>query len=746
MDSLLGGRFRLGRELGRGGFGAVYEAEDVGAPGRLVALKVLERPAHDAASFEARFMREVKNAQRLDHPHAIKVHEYGALPDGRLYYAMELCVGRSLRAVLAERGPLEPARAVRLVCQVLSALGAAHALGMVHRDMKLDNVQVVAGPDGREQAKLLDFGLAKVRGGRASQDLTAAGRVFGTLEYMAPEHVMGKPLDGRADLYAAGVALFELLAGRRPFEERDDKTLVRAILGAPPPDLRAITGGRVGAALAAAIAKSLVKAPADRHESAEAMARALLDAEPGAASDAVAVVVPTPAPAAAPDAQAGSMPETRAAVSTIPPTRAAEPTIPPTRVAAPAIPPTRASISNLPPTRVRAAEVPPPTRLAASTVLPTRVQPPPVVPETRVQPVAPPPAPAAGPEPAPAPEPDAQPARAPEPASAPPPARHARPDAVGAAVEEVTPTRVLGAAPPPARDLSYDGSLPLGGRYALRRPPHESRHGRLYEAYDLEAGRPVGLKVLDGRGAVSEPDMRRYVRGLEALARVVHPNVVRFLDAGVSPAGAPYFVMEWVPGLPIRHYLKRGAVPLPEAAGALCQSLEGLEAAHAAGILHRDVTPDHLLVVPTDAGAVVKLFGFGIARSVLGDDGTVTRWGQAIGTPRYMSPEQLMGKPLDARADVWSAGTVLFEMLAGRSAYPEKGLTEVVVAVLRQPTPSLPPDVSAETRAAIDPTLARALAKDLDARFATARAFREALLPLAGPFAVADQAGLGGAP
>ncbi len=811
MDSLLGGRFRLGRELGRGGFGAVYEAEDVGVPGRLVALKVLERPAHDAASFEARFMREVKNAQRLDHPHAVRIYEYGALPDGRLFYAMELCRGRSLRAVFSG-GPAEPARLVRLVREALSALGAAHALGMVHRDVKPDNIQVVAGEDGYEHAKLLDFGLAKVGGGRASQDLTRDGIVFGTVEYMPPEQLAGRPVDARADLYAMSVVLYELLAGRRPFADADERSLVRSILSQAPPDLSTLTGARVPPALAAAIGKGLAKRPEDRHANAEAFSAALSAAVPGSAHQDVGRAV-----RAAPGGTVATpaVPPTRVAAPALPPTRVAAPTLPPTRVAAPALPPTRAAApsATVPPTRMGAPAVPETRLAAASPSLPaTRDQSAVVVPETRVSRgptwlpetrAAPTPTPMpvpatrvagtaqvpptavrgvsdediptlkrprveTGPPGPPSPSLDAAPptekaaadnlaALAPtEPLRAPPggpvPAppdtspdipREAARDAAAGDVAAATPTRGLGPAPG-AAEPSFDGSLPLGNRYVLRRQHSASAHGRLFEALDLETGAAVAVKVLEGKGSIPDEDWKRYLRGVEALGRVAHRHVVRLLDAGLTPAGAPYFVLEWVPGAPLERFLARGQVPLPEAAGALCQVLEGLQAAHDAGVVHRDVTVKHILVVPTDEGAVVKLFGFGIAKAVIGADGTVTRYGRAVGTPRSMAPEQLKGQPIDGRADVFSAGIVLFEMLAGRPPYTGESLNEVTRAILFDPPPVLPDDVPAATRAAVGPALARALAKDRKDRFPTARAFRDAIAPLAGRFAAGDFAALEG--
>jgi serine/threonine protein kinase len=286
--------------------------------------------------------------------------------------------------------------------------------------------------------------------------------------------------------------------------------------------------------------------------------------------------------------------------------------------------------------------------------------------------------------------------------------------------------------------------LPLGGRYVLTWVLDDtSRHAITYLADDGATGARVCLSWLRGDRAASPADIERYLRGVATLTSVRHPHVVALLDGGVAPDGRPYFVTEWLPGRPLRWFLAaRGAVPLPYAAGALCQVLAGLGAAHQHGVIHRDVTPDHILVVPTADGAVVKLTGFGSAKSILAADGTATAWGVPAGTPGYGPPEQLRGQPIDGRADLFAVGVVFFEMLAGFPPYRGATAMDIARAILKDPIPELPGGVPAEARVAAATVLSRALAKLPAERFPTAQAMREALLPLAGQHAFGDFAGL----
>ncbi len=240
IGQVIGERYRIVARLGAGGMGVVYRAEHT-LMDKPFAVKLLHAELGGSEELALRFEREAKSASRLDHPNIIRVTDFGREADGTLFLVMELLEGPPLSEVLAEARRLPLGRAVALVAQILDALAHAHALGVVHRDLKPDNVIVSSRPGWTEQAKLLDFGIAKLVGGDEGTDagptLTRAGTIFGTPAYMAPEQITGEPLDARADLYAVGVVLFELLTGRCPFVADDLAGLLGKHLSEAPPRL-----------------------------------------------------------------------------------------------------------------------------------------------------------------------------------------------------------------------------------------------------------------------------------------------------------------------------------------------------------------------------------------------------------------------------------------------------------------------------------------------------------------------------
>ncbi|WP_112266348.1 serine/threonine-protein kinase [Lentzea terrae] len=259
------GPYRIEQLLGRGGMGEVHRAYDT-AHDRFVALKRLSPGHHDDEEYRARFRREAQIVARLREPHVIPIHAYGEI-DGRLYLDMRLVEGFDL-ADLIRRGPVEPARAVRIVEQVASALDAAHADGLVHRDVKPSNVLVTSG----DFVYLVDFGIARSVSPSATA-LTASGSVVGTLDYMAPERFEGGPVDARADIYALACVLFSCVVGRPPFVAEGAEAQIWAHLKEVPPKASALNPA-VPAALDDVIAKGMAKNPADRYATAGALARA----------------------------------------------------------------------------------------------------------------------------------------------------------------------------------------------------------------------------------------------------------------------------------------------------------------------------------------------------------------------------------------------------------------------------------------------------------------------------------------
>lgn len=219
-------RYRIESLLGEGGMGAVYVARHVHI-GRTVALKILHPERYSGKDDRERFRREAAVAVQLRSPHVVEVLDFGEDPRGYAYYAMELLEGESLRSLLDRERRVSPERAVRLLRQLLRGLQAAHQAGVVHRDLKPENLWLV-GKGMEQRLKILDFGIAKYLQPGASLEATSVGMVVGTPEYLAPEQAVGGSVDGRADLYAAGILAFVMLTGRHPFDTSDVKALSRA--------------------------------------------------------------------------------------------------------------------------------------------------------------------------------------------------------------------------------------------------------------------------------------------------------------------------------------------------------------------------------------------------------------------------------------------------------------------------------------------------------------------------------------
>jgi serine/threonine protein kinase len=270
-DELVSGKYRVGEALGAGGMGAVLRATNV-ASGRQVALKWL-LPCSSQAS--VRFVREARAAARIDHPNVVDVYDLGTHAGGH-YLVMELLRGRTLGERIVER-KLTPRELLEIMIPTLRGLSAVHAQGVIHRDLKPDNVFLCEAPDGSpREPKVLDFGVSKIRADLdPGQTLTRPGAALGTLPYMAPELLEDAPdADERADIYAAGVMMYEALCGKRPFRAGSDGALVRAILAHQPPSLRALEPG-VPAQLERVVMRAMAKRPSDRQRDAETLIREL---------------------------------------------------------------------------------------------------------------------------------------------------------------------------------------------------------------------------------------------------------------------------------------------------------------------------------------------------------------------------------------------------------------------------------------------------------------------------------------
>jgi serine/threonine-protein kinase len=277
----VGGRYEMGERLGRGGMSEVWSATDLRL-GRTVAIKFLRDDIDDPAA-RSRIEDEARAAARLSHPNIVSVYDAGEHAE-RPFVVMELADSRSLADLIREEGNLSPDGARAIGMQVLSALAAAHAQGIVHRDVKPANILV--SEDGT--VKLADFGIAKSLTA-ASAGLTVAGQVMGTPSYLSPEQASGQPAEPRSDLYALGIVLFEALTGRPPYEGDTPMAVVSAHAHAPVPDIRT-TLPDVPEGFARIIDRALSKDPNDRYADATSMAIALeaADSEAGGSEATVA--------------------------------------------------------------------------------------------------------------------------------------------------------------------------------------------------------------------------------------------------------------------------------------------------------------------------------------------------------------------------------------------------------------------------------------------------------------------------
>jgi len=280
IGTLLAERYRIDALVGEGGMGKVYSAEHVLMRKRL-AVKVLRRELTSVPEVVARFEREAMAAGNIEHPNVAGATDFGKLADGAVFLVLEFVSGHSLRDEIA-RAPFSVDRALHIARQIGSALSAAHAQGIVHRDLKPENVMLVEKGGDPDFVKVLDFGIAKVPLGDVagsaakSNPITKAGMVFGTPEYMAPEQALGQNVDGRADLYALGVILFEMLSGVRPFSSQSSVGILGQQLSKPPPTFAERAPDLLVPPAVEQIARKLLSRDAsERYESASELSRAI---------------------------------------------------------------------------------------------------------------------------------------------------------------------------------------------------------------------------------------------------------------------------------------------------------------------------------------------------------------------------------------------------------------------------------------------------------------------------------------
>lgn len=251
------GKYEIVREIGLGGMGKVYEARD-SVLGRIVAIKLMLEAQHLDEEMRARFYREAQAAGNLKHPNVVTIHDL-AEENGVPYIVMEYLEGNDLKELLDKRESLSSTERLSVAAQVTKGLAYAHQNGIVHRDIKPDNIRVLE--DG--QAKIMDFGIAHI----PSSEITKSGLTVGTWDYMSPEQITGEKIDRRTDIWSLGVIIYEMLAARRPFECESVATLVYKIAHQEPPSFESL-GVDVPGPLAAVVLKALARSPGDRYQDA----------------------------------------------------------------------------------------------------------------------------------------------------------------------------------------------------------------------------------------------------------------------------------------------------------------------------------------------------------------------------------------------------------------------------------------------------------------------------------------------
>jgi len=284
-SQVVDGRYEVRRRLGEGGMSLVYEARDA-TNGDVIAIKILSPKLSKDKSSVERLRREAGLAMRLDHPHVCKILRLGETEDNLIYLVMPYLKGELLSDREVKIGPMSAEPGAEWLVQMCAGLHHAHQLNIVHRDLKPENVMIVPGPDGRDIAVVMDFGLAKEnRADPGQAKLTATGIILGTPEFMSPEQIRGKALDARSDVYALGIVAYEMFTGKLPFQGRTaQETMIARLRGKPTP-LRSVRPD-FPEPMERVLMQSLESDPGDRYPNTNAFAKAVVDAMPkGSARD-----------------------------------------------------------------------------------------------------------------------------------------------------------------------------------------------------------------------------------------------------------------------------------------------------------------------------------------------------------------------------------------------------------------------------------------------------------------------------
>jgi serine/threonine protein kinase/Flp pilus assembly protein TadD len=682
------GPYVLLKPLARGGMGALYLA--LRGPEDSAKLCVIKTVLPHLADKEylQRFRDEAKVVVRLSHGNLVPVFDSG-LVGGEIYLAMDFVEGKDLRATwnrCAKKGIAFPVDvAAHIVKELARGLHYAHSFGdikLVHRDVSPPNVLLSYSGEVR----LTDFGLAS---STLKLEKTAPGIIYGKVSYMSPEQARGETLDGRTDLYASGIILWELLTGRQLFPSgkapgaaKDAQTAEELLRRVRNPELVAPSrrAGRVPLELDRIALKALAPDIRQRYASCEELrhdlASFLAQTSPGTdASRLHAFLADLYGEdiAAERAEREGLILKARDWYST--------------RIASPSPPPAPVS--------------PPP--LSAKAGDPERIT-----------------------EPDPKPgvtERSGRVGRSERGTMVSGPARHdhgldkRRPETEPLDASDGSEETTAESGP---RSTAVVGSV-VGGRYFIRKLCGEGGMGRVYEAEHIDIGKRVALKILHPAYSQTPDLVERLRREARAASKISHPNVVDVTDSGTTPDGAFFFVMEYLEGIELGELIYReNRLDVLRTLHIGAQICRALQAAHEVNVIHRDLKPENVLILRRNGqNDFVKVLDFGIAKSGTDDleksqnggGRRLTHPGMTMGTPEYMAPEQAAGHPADPRSDVYAMGGLLYEMLSGKAPFEGANFMEI----LHKKANSMPAPLSGirnDVPAPLEALIMKALAKD----------------------------------
>ena len=688
------GKYHLLGPLAQGGMGALYLAltGDKGFE-RLLCIKTVIPHLADE-EYVARFRDEAKVVVRLSHGNLIPVFDAGQV-EGELFLAMDFVKGKDLRAVwnrCAKKGVAFPVDvAVHLTKELCRGLGYAHRFGdirLVHRDVSPPNILVSYAGD----VKLTDFGLAS---STMKLEKTAPGIIYGKVAYMSPEQARGEGLDGRSDIYAAGIVLWELLTGRQLFPPGDAQPQ-DLIKRAKNPAVQAPSerAPRVPKDLDRIVRKALAADREERYATAEEFRDAL--------GEWLAINSPTTDNSTVEQfvrklfsediereesERRALIDKTRERVKTLPPNDELRKLF--ERVGAKGFEEIHKAAD-----RRQEPEGPNKGRRAPDKGKKTRDRRASSQRGRRLVDVAPSgkavSVPKAGPQ--------------------------------GATVVRGGGGNLDSAALARARQNSLSGVIGqvLDSRYEVKKLIGEGGMGRVYLAEHVDIGKQVAVKILHpvyGR----MPDLvERFRREARAASKIGHPNIVDVTDSGTTADGSVYFVMEYLEGIELGNVLEREHTIEARRAIDICtQVCRALAAAHAVGIIHRDLKPENIFLTPREGTTdFVKVFDFGIAKSTELEEARakkLTSPGMAMGTPEYMAPEQAAGKTADARCDVYSLGAILYEMVTGVAPYEGANFMEILTRKATQ-EPQAPKELDPSIPDKLSDLIMRAMARSPEDR------------------------------